>query len=171
MPAGMDEYTMVGFTLRNTLSEFGHVSRGVCARDLDGFLKTIVEHVGIDRDGAGARIPRADGEGTGAARTFTGDEIVSMNLWGFRPSIFGHLRAQFADFLTTRGEDPKAEFYIPTVVDRLIDAGRARVRILETSDRWFGVTYREDKESAVGKIREMIDAGIYPEKLWAHRSR
>ena len=139
--AGVEEYAMAGFILRNTLSEHGYVSRGVCHYDQNLHLEKIVERLKIFKDGAAAY----DLDEGGRRHPFTGDEFVSMNLWGFRPSFFGHLKEQFRRFLEERGQDLKAEFFIPTVVDRLIEEGKIRVKILPTDDTWFGVTYREDK--------------------------
>ena len=90
-----------------------------------------------------------------------------MNFWGFRPGLFAHLRERFTHFLSTRGQDPKAEFFIPTVVDELIREGRVTVRVLETPDRWFGVTYREDKHSVVTRIQELVQSGSIPRSLWS----
>jgi hypothetical protein len=156
-----DDYAMVGYTLRNTLSEHGYVARGVCSHDVQMFLNRIVERTKIEKDGRGARFLEKDGQ------TFplTGDEIVSMNLWGFYPSIFARLQSQFMDFINRRGSDPKAEFFISDEVGTMISSGQARVRVLPTPDSWIGVTYREDKEIAAAGIQKLIQAGIYPEKL------
>jgi dTDP-glucose pyrophosphorylase len=161
-PPGAEEYAMVGYTLRNTLSEHGHVSRGVCRHDPELFLEKIVERTRILKEGAAACYLDQDDR----RHPLTGDEIVSMNLWGFRPAFFTQLREAFRRFLGERGRELKAEFFIPTVVDRLIAEGRIRVKILPTEDAWFGVTYREDKEIASGRIRKLIDQGVYPEKIW-----
>ena len=155
-------YSMIGYILRNTLSEFGHVARGVCHCTDDMLLDTIVETLGIEKDGTGATYP----DENGARLSLTGDEVVSMNLWGFQPSIFGHLKTQFAQFLTDHADDPKAEFYIPSAVDRLIQQREATVKVLPTHDTWFGVTYKQDHEPAVANIRRLIDTGVYPERLW-----
>jgi NDP-sugar pyrophosphorylase family protein len=163
-PSGSErDYAMVAFQMANTLSEHGTVARGVCAVAADGRLRTVTEHTGLERDGAGAR----EAAGDGSYRQFTGLEPVSMNFWGFRPAIFDQLRDRFARFLAERGQDPKAEFFIPTVVDGLIREDQAVVRVLQTPDRWFGVTYREDKAAVVARIRELIEAGQYPDSLWS----
>lgn len=162
-PDDTTEHSMVGFILRNTLSDHGTVCRGVCDLTVDGFMKAVVERVDIQKVGEGARCP----DGQGGEMTLTGDEIVSLNLWGFHPSIFGHLREQFAEFLEERGQELKSEFFIPTVVDNLVAAGKARVRVLTTPDHWFGVTYREDRAMVEASIRQLVDAGIYPERLWS----
>lgn len=158
----MPEFAMVGFTLRNTLSEYGSVARGVCEATPDGYLQHVVERTKIETDGDKARF--IDDDGT--VVPLTGDEIVSMNTWGFTPALFGHLRSQFRAYLEKRIGEDKAEFFLPGVVDRLIAAGEARVKVLPTTSRWFGVTYKEDKATAQKCIRELIDAGVYPENLW-----
>ncbi len=158
---GPDRYAMVGYVLRNTLSEHGYVSRGVCAHDRSMRLENIVERTHVVKADEGAYY-LDDEERRHALR---GDEIVSMNLWGFRPSIFGHLEDRFRTFLAERGNDLKAEFYIPSVVDALIKEGGARVDILPTDDIWFGVTYKEDRQVARDTIKQLIEKGIYPEKL------
>ncbi|MDP3072004.1 MAG: NTP transferase domain-containing protein [Opitutaceae bacterium] len=149
------EFAMVGFRLANTLSEHGLVSRGVCATGRDGALRSIVEHTGI----APAEV--------GAGRKFSGDEVVSMNCWGFTPALFAGLDAQFREFLAARGAEPKAEFYLPASVSTMIERGEARVRVLPTESAWFGVTYREDKPRVEAAIAELVARGLYPAKLWA----
>ncbi len=156
-------YAMVGFVLRNTLSEFGTVARGVCHTNADGFLENVVETTNIAKDGD--RATYTDDEGT--VQQLSGDEIVSMNMWGFTPSIFDHLRQQFADFVQERGGEEKAEFYIPTVVNNLISQDVARVTVLSSQDSWFGVTYREDKPYVVDSIKSLVENDVYPEALWA----
>jgi UTP-glucose-1-phosphate uridylyltransferase len=155
-------YAMVGYTLRNTLSDHGSVARGVCRADDSMFLTEIVELTKIYKEGRGAYYV----DGSGFRHSLTGDEIVSMNLWGFSPSIFGQLEAGFERFLKVRGEDPKAEFYISTYVDELLRLGRVRVRILPTQEAWFGLTYREDKDPTVARFSALTRAGVYPENLW-----
>jgi hypothetical protein len=157
------EYAMVAFRLANTLSEHGTVARGVCQVDAGGTLRAVAEHTGLERAGGGIRELAADG----STLRFTGQERVSMNFWGFRPDVFARFEALFADFLAAHRDDPKAEFYIPTAVDALIRQGQARVRVLDTPDRWFGVTYREDKDAVVRRIQELVQAGAYPSSLWS----
>lgn len=149
---------IVGYPLRNTLSAFGAVARGVCRCDGQGFLEGVEELTGVARDGEGVI--------SAGERRLTGDEIVSMNLWGFPSALFGHLRSLFRRFLETRGDDPKAEFYIPSAVDALIRAGTMRVSVLKTEERWFGMTYREEKGMVVDHIARKIAGGAYPPKLW-----
>jgi NDP-sugar pyrophosphorylase family protein len=160
---GGEDWAMVGFVLRNTLSEFGQVARGVCHTSPDGWLQSVTEVTSIEKDGAGAKFTNAAGQ----KQSLTGDEVVSLNLWGFTPALFGHLRREFTTFLEQRQEDERAEFYIPTAVNTLVAAGRVRVKVLPTSDSWFGVTYREDRAHAVENIAALIRRGDYPQKLSA----
>jgi dTDP-glucose pyrophosphorylase len=156
------EYAMVGFVLRNTLSEFGSVARGLCRANGHGLLETVTELTKIEPDGAAARHTGAGG----AVHPLTGDEIVSMNMWGFTPSIFDHLRREFAEFLRAHPGDEKTEFFIPSAINNLINAGRERLKVLRTPDSWFGVTYREDRPRVTESVRRLIQQGLYPEKLW-----
>lgn len=159
----VESYANVGYVLRDTLSDHGSVVRGVCQCDTDGMLQGIVETTGIERDGNGARVMDDDG----AVRQFSGDEIVSMNFWGFTPSVFAHLESRFAGFLEQRGGDPTAEFFLPTFVDDLIDDGLAEVRILRGGGPWFGVTYPNDAPIVRRSIQGLVDSGEYPSPLWA----
>jgi UTP-glucose-1-phosphate uridylyltransferase len=154
------EYAMAGFVLRNTLSEFGTVARGVC-QFADGHLESVREITNIEKHGLGARYKN----GTGKFHELTGNEIVSMNMWGFTRSIFDHLKQQFAEFLSTSGTDEKSEFYIPSVVNSVIRSRQERVKVLPTRSSWFGVTYREDRPSVAEGIRRLVNAGEYPEKI------
>jgi UTP-glucose-1-phosphate uridylyltransferase len=157
------DYAMVGFVLRHTLSEFGSVARGVCRATPDNFLQSVVELTRIERDGAGAKYT----DPAGQKHPLTGDEIVSLNTWGFTPSIFQHLRQQMVSFLETRGQDVTAEFFIPTVVNTLLASAQARVKVLPTPDSWFGITYREDRPRVIESIRHLITRGDYPKQLWS----
>ena len=161
--SGSPDYAMVGFILRNTLSDFGSVARGVCRVDDDGFLQTVSELTKIERDGAAAK----NTDATGQITRLTGDEAVSMNMWGFTPALFAQLQTGFTAFLKKNGGELKSESYIPSAVNELVVAGRARVKVLRTNDSWFGVTYREDRPRVVENIRQLIARGDYPEKLWA----
>lgn len=151
-------YSMVGFQMRNTLSDHGTVSRGVCSTDDRGCLTEVVERTRIQKTATGI-----DACGV----SLSGQEIVSMNIWGLKPSIFGHLAARFCTFLDERGDDPKAEFFMPTVINTLIHEKLASVKVLETGSTWFGVTYPEDKDRVVAAIRKRIRRGEYPESLWS----
>lgn len=155
-------YAMVGYILHNTLSEYGSVARGVCYCDDKQCLSDIFERLGVEKYGNGARY--FDDDGT--EHSLTGDEVVSMNLWGFYPSVFGHISAKFKDFLKEHGNDPNAELYLPVVIDDLIKSGKVKVKVLPTHDMWFGITYRRDREIAERCIRKLIDEGLYPEKIW-----
>jgi len=160
--AGPNDYAMVGYTLKNTLSEYGTVARGVAECDEQMFLKRVIERKKVEKTATDARY--LDGDGTPHA--LTGDELVSMNLWGFQPSIFGFLESQFTRFLAEHGQEKNSELYIPFVVDQLVTSGQATVKVLPTEDRWFGVTYRADTSIATACIRQLIDEGVYPERLW-----
>jgi len=160
---GAVDYAMVGFVLRNTLSDFGTVARGVCRVSASGDLEDVAEFTAIARDGRRARNTDAAGHVT----RLSGDEVVSMNMWGFTPQIFVHLREYFQRFLALHGSDPQSECYIPSAVNELVSAGRARVKVLGTGDAWFGVTYREDHARVVESIRRLILRGDYPERLWS----
>lgn len=155
-------YSMVGYGLEYTLSEHGHVSRGVCESDDDGFLQTVIERTQIEKID-GKIITHLEENKT---MELTGKEIVSMNTWGFTPKFFQQLEEYFVIFIKQNVDNPKAEFYIPFVVNELIKKGKIKLKVLESQDKWFGVTYKEDKESAVESINSLIKAGVYPEKLW-----
>jgi NDP-sugar pyrophosphorylase family protein len=161
LTSGTADYAMVGFVLRNTLSEFGGVARGVSRVDENNYLTSIVEMLKIEPDGSGAKNTGADGQIT----KLTGDEAVSMNFWGFTPAVFAPLRERFTAFLQRSGNEERSECYIPATVGELVSAGRAKVKVLRTSDSWFGVTYREDRPRVVESIRRLIQRGAYPEKL------
>lgn len=156
------EYSMVGFVLRNTLSEYGTVARGVCECDDDMFLKSVIERTKVRKADDVAEYADVDGKW----HVLTGDETVSMNLWGFRPCFFDYLQEDFRRYLREQGNENKAEFFITIPVDRLIHEGKATVKILRTPDRWFGITYRADKAIAVSSINKLIREGFYPVKLW-----
>lgn len=155
------DYGMVGFRLSETLSDHGTVARGVC-RSRQGLLEQVVELTRIARSGDGA----VHTDPQGRARNLSGDELVSMNMWGFTPSIFEHLERAFARFLRERGREDGAEFMIPTLVNDLVAAGQAKVRVLRSSDSWFGVTYREDRDRVTSQIRDLVRRGSYPAPLW-----
>ena len=155
-------YSIVGYKLGNTLSEHGHVNRGVCGVGEDNLLKNIVETRQIEKSKDGATAPVADG----SKQYFTGNEIVSMNLWGFKPSCFYFLGKEFRNFINVFGTDLKSELDIPTSVDKFVKNGQIRIKILMTNERWFGVTYREDKPFVVESIKSMIAKGVYPERLY-----
>ena len=160
--AGENRYCMVGYRVGNTLSESGTVSRGICRTDAEGYLTGVVERTDI---------ARVDGKitftGDGGAPATTDETTpVSMNMWGFTPDYFRYSEEMFRRFLAEHIDEAKSEFYIPTVVNDLIVKGKASVRVLDTTAKWFGVTYAEDRPGVVAKIRALIAAGEYPEKLW-----
>lgn len=157
-----NEYSMVGYQLKETLSDFGSVSRGICDADKNNSLQKIVETLKIEKRGTAIISVETDGSET----PLTGNEIASMNNWGFKPSIFVELEKRFAKFLKTEIDKPKSEMYIPSVVFDLIDDKVATVKVLEANSPWFGVTYKEDKPFVIEKINALIAIGEYPEKLW-----
>ena len=159
------EYTMVGYLLENTVTDNGSVARGVCETDDKGFLTNVVERTKIEKGEVCPRFTEDDGE------TWTdlpGSTIVSMNLWGFHKSYLEEAEARFPAFLTeTAKVNPlKGEFYLPTVVSQLLAEKKARVRVLSSRDKWYGVTYKEDKPVVVAAMAQMRKSGLYPENLW-----
>ncbi|MBQ4033162.1 MAG: nucleotidyltransferase [Paludibacteraceae bacterium] len=156
------EYCMVGFPVKNTLSESGTVSRGVCQKDSNGYLTSIVEHTKIEENGGVIVNHNDDGTDT----IVTPETPVSMNMWGFTPDYFKYSEDFFKEFLKENEKSLKAEFYIPTMVDHLIKNGTAKVKVLNTSSKWFGVTYAADKPNVVLRINALISKGVYPQKLW-----
>ena len=150
-------YAMVGFTLRKTLSDHGTVARGVCQVDNAGKLKQIVELLKIEKTATGAR----HGD-----QVLTGDEPVSMNFWGFTPTLFGHLRREFQQFLKHHGQEEKSELLIPMVVGNLVTQNRATCHVLRTTASWFGVTYREDRPIVIESVLKLVTTGEYPSQLW-----
>lgn len=163
LSAGGTDFAMVGFVLRNTLSDFGTVARGVCRMNADSYLEEIVERTGVAKDGAGAKFT----DEAGVERKLTGEELVSMNFFGFHPGLFPQIREIFVRFLKDHGNEEKSETYIPNSVGELVRNGQARVKVLRSADPWFGVTYKEDRPTVVENIRQLVAAGRYPEKLWA----
>ncbi len=156
-----NQYCMVGYRVCNTLSEHGSVSRGVCETDAAGNLTNVVERTSIERkengifytvDGVDYALPE--------------NTPVSMNMWGFTPEYFGYVEEAFKTFLKERGQELKSEFYIPTLVNDLIVAGKATCRVLDTTAKWFGVTYAEDRQMVVDKIAALTEAGVYPNPLF-----
>jgi choline kinase len=158
-----NDYCMIGYRIGNTLSESGSVARGICEKNENEFLTSVVERTYIIRDTDG-KIKYKDENGE--LETIGENVPVSMNMWGFTPEYFNYSDEQFVDFLTNNKDNPKAEFFIPLVVNNLIVTGKAQVKVLDTPSKWFGVTYAEDRSGVVAKIRELINKGEYPEKLW-----
>ena len=159
------EFAMVGYQLGNTVTEHGHVARGICTEDADHFLLEVVEHTHIEKLGGNARYTEDDGA------TWTevpGSTIVSMNMWGFSAGFLGEAQARFAAFLDQAlVENPlKGEYFLPSVVSQLLEEKRARVKVLRSADKWYGVTYQDDKPVVVAAIAEKTASGLYPDDLW-----
>ena len=159
-PAQPGEICMAGFLLRNTLSDFGGVTRGVCTVE-DGLLRRVEETYHIEKRPGGAVSVQADG----SERPLQLDSCVSMNIWGFQPGIFPLLEREFTAFLRENLHSQK-EFVLPTVIDGLIQSGEASVRVLQSMDEWFGVTYREDVPSVRAAFAELLRRGVYPQRLF-----
>ena len=157
-------YTMVGYSLKNTLTENGHVARGICKTDAEGFLREIVERTHIEKRGGGAAFTEDDGNTWTEVST---DSIVSMNMWGFSKSLLKELEIGFKDFLQNElPKNPlKAEYFLPTAVGKLLKEEKASVRVLTSEDKWYGVTYKEDKKMVVDAIAGLKDQGLYPENF------
>ena len=156
------KYSMVGFRICNTLSENGTVARGVCGKNEAGMLTDVVERTEIMRVDGTICYKDENGEWQPV-----GEETpVSMNFWGFTPDYFNYSEAQFVDFLKENIDKPKSEFFIPLVVDTLINNGKATCEVLDTTAKWFGVTYAADRPGTVEKIQALVDAGEYPNKLF-----
>ncbi|MBV6427055.1 MAG: hypothetical protein KIPDCIKN_01568 [Haliscomenobacter sp.] len=156
-----DQYCMVGYQLGKTISAHGTVSRGVAAMDASHFLTNVTERTKISRrDGqifheeAGHLMPLAD------------DDLVSMNFWGFHPHIFDYFHEDFIQFLQEEGGNPKAEFFIPLTINRLVEEGEIQLKVLLSEDKWYGITYREDKPEVEAAFQELARAGKYPVGLW-----
>jgi dTDP-glucose pyrophosphorylase len=154
---GADQFSMVAFQLGKTLSNFGGVTRGLCTVK-DGKLDTVIETDNIQQTDDGVTSDRDI--------DLDGSEPVSMNMWGFTPILFDHLRDMFVDFLKENEQEMKSEFLIPSVVNELIQSGKKNVHVLRSGAKWFGVTYKEDRPFVVGEIQKLIDSGVYPEKLF-----
>ena len=155
-----NKYAMVGYKLGNTLSENGSVSRGIC-QSKNGFLTDVVERTSIASENGVIMYTENDKK-----VEIDSNSVVSMNFWGFSPKFFEQLEVDFIDFIESNSHELKAEFYIPTVVNELIDNKVSSVKVLTSNDQWFGVTYQEDKEVTITKVRELVDEGIYPSNLW-----
>ena len=156
------KYSMVGFFLNKTLSENGEVSRGICTTDADNYLTTVEEHHKIsEKDG------KITGVGMdGKVHELPQDAYASMNMWGFTPDIFPHTEKLFKEFLKKNEHEPKKEFYIPYVVNDAIENGKCSVKVLSTPDKWFGVTFQEDRPKVVEKLKKMTEEGLYPSPLF-----
>lgn len=156
------DYAMVGYFLGNTMSEHGSVSRGVCRKNGDDWLEDVTERTKIQYTAGGI----ADIQEGLAPLELKEHDIVSMNFWGFTPAYFDQTQQLFAEFLQEHIHEPKSEFYIPLAVDTLIKEGKARIKVLGSNDKWFGVTYKEDKPLVQEKLDTLTRAGVYPAALW-----
>ena len=158
---GPDESCMVGYRLCNTLSPYGSVSRGICDT-VGGYLSTVIERLSIKANASGT-IQYVE---NGQAIAMTGEEICSMNFWGFQPGLFDTLEEKFIAFLEAKGRELKSEWYIPDIIQNAIDTRQTRVKVLNSDSQWFGVTYPEDRPAVVSSLQAMHDAGKYPAILW-----
>ncbi|MDH7598589.1 MAG: hypothetical protein QHH07_02985 [Sedimentisphaerales bacterium] len=152
---------MIGYRLRNTLSEHGGVTRGICQCDGDGYLIGITEQKGLEMSGQDAIVRQGD-----SVIRFPGDTIVSMNFWGYHPRIFNAFDALFQVFINEQ-VDAQQEFLLPTIINTLVKQGMITVKVIPTDEGWFGVTYKQDKDAAVERIKDLIRLGRYPRDLWS----
>ena len=159
-----NEYAMVGFAIKNTITDHGYVSRGICEVDDNGYLSDIVERLRIEKDGEGAKFTEDDGA------TWTSldpNTPVSMNMWGLTPHFFKEIEDYFPIFAENNKNNlEKAEFYIPTAIDHVIKNNAGSVKVLKSIDKWYGVTYKEDKAKVQEAISKMVDEGKYKRNLW-----
>ncbi len=157
------KYCMVGYRVGNTLSDSGTVARGVCEVNEKNYLTGVVERTAIIRNAEGNIVFNDE---NGQEVTIADNTPVSMNMWGFTPDYFAHSDAQFVDFLKAEEGNLKSEFFIPLVVNKMVEDGEATVEVLDTPSTWFGVTYADDRDGVVAKIQSLVDAGEYPSKLF-----
>lgn len=161
--SGKEDYAVVAYSLSNTLSDHGTVNRGVCYANDDMNLQKVVECTKIQREGDGVvRYPDGDDKAE-----LKDDTLVSMNMWAFHPSYFDYAHKGLVEFLKERANEPKSEYYIPALVDELIQNKTLDVNVLHTDSQWFGVTYQEDKPIVVSKLNQLIADGAYPKQLWS----
>ncbi|HEY0175717.1 MAG TPA: sugar phosphate nucleotidyltransferase [Pedobacter sp.] len=155
-------YSMIGYEIAKTLSDFGSVSRGVCKVSHDGYLEEIIERTKVIRDGEAVAY-----EEDGQLYPLALDTRVSMNFWGFTPEVFKLSEELFKEFAVSHQQDPKSEFFIPIIVETLLNSEKADFRVVPTDSKWFGVTYKEDKPVVQASIDQLIKDGVYPENLWS----
>jgi dTDP-glucose pyrophosphorylase len=155
-------FSIIGYELVKTLSEHGTVNRGVCELDSKGDLVSVVERLNVSK--VGGKIVCNDEH---LPKELPSDTHVSMNFWCFHPSVFGYTKKVFKEFLAENASNPKAEFFIPIVADKYIKGGEGVIKVIPTSAKWFGVTYKEDAPMVRESLRKLVDAGEYPENLWA----
>ena len=158
-------YVMVGYQLKNTVTDNGHVARGICEINEAGELIEVVERTRIEKRDGGIAYTEDDGE---AWNYISGEKLVSMNMWGFTRSFLDEIQAGFPAFLEKglRENPLKCEYFLPSVVSRLLEEGKASVKVLSTADKWYGVTYKEDKPVVTAAMQRLKDVGTYPERLW-----
>ena len=162
MDGKKNDYCMVGYRVGNTLSESGSVARGVCETNAEGYLTTVVERTAIERIDGKVSFKDENGE----MQTIGDNTPVSMNMWGFTPDYFAYSEEYFKEFLKENEGNLKSEYFIPLMVNKLVNEGTARVKVLDTTSKWFGVTYAADRQGVVDKIQALVDAGEYPDKLF-----
>jgi len=156
-----NQYALMGFEIKKTLSDYGSVSRGVCEVDEHGQLKEIHERTQVYfKDGIAVY------EENGVETPLSESSKSSMNFWGFTPQVFADSKAMFVEFALANQENPKAEFFIPLVAEKLIESGKASFKVIPTESKWFGVTYKEDKPIVQQSIDELVNSGVYPKQLW-----
>ena len=158
----LGNYCMVGFELQKTVSKHGSVARGICQVNDKGYLSGMVERTKIFLKDEGIVFEEEDG----TVQPLDPKDTVSMNLFGFTPDFFSHIEEDFKKFLKKNTNNPKAEIFIPLVVNNLIAVGKSNMSVLQTPDSWFGVTYQEDKPVTIEKISQLVEEGVYPENLW-----
>ncbi len=160
------EYAMVGYMLENTVTDNGYVSRGVCNTNNSGYLVDITERTRIETYDHGIHYTENDGK---TWIDIASDTTVSMNMWGFNKSFLQELDNRFKEFLDidVKQNPLKSEYFLPTVADDLIKEGKAQIKVLKSSDKWFGITYKEDKPTVVNAIEQKTSSGVYPQNLWA----
>jgi dTDP-glucose pyrophosphorylase len=156
------QYSLVGYQVGNTMSDNGTVSRGVCMEDENEFLVSVTERTNIQYLNGGIAYQEPDG----TSEFLQPETLVSMNFWGFTPEYFRQTELLFTEFVKANSDSLKAEFYIPSAIDNLINNSKASVKVLRSDAKWFGVTYKEDKPLVIDKLAQLIKAGIYPAQLW-----
>ncbi|GAB3339838.1 nucleotidyltransferase [Larkinella ripae] len=161
-----DLHALVGYEIQNTLSEYGSVSRGVCELNADETLASVIERTKIYRLGEGEPAGQIVFEEADGLTPLTPETPVSMNFWGFKPSVFPYAKEQFADYARANYHSPKAEFYIPTIMTNLIQRNQGKCQVFRSSSEWFGVTYPEDKPLVQASLKRLHDEGQYPQHLW-----
>ena len=157
-----DLYSMIGYVLRNTLSEHGTVNRGVCKMDEQNYLSYVEECLKVRWSGKQVFYQATEDQ----LKELSPESLVSMNMWGFHPSVFEHSRLRFINFVKKHGGNPKKEFFIPLVIQELIDEKQIKVKVIPNNERWYGVTYREDKKMVEDAFSELVSQNKYPAALW-----